>query len=171
MKKLMLLLIVTLLAGCASVNDSLTPALTAKKDPFDGALVVYQAPVSAASSMSEGWNTLGFEWNQKYPDVVFLEVGTNGVTNVTGVAFNVDGRIIENIKEASLLTKYGSWSTRRLAIPIQDFLVVSQGKDVKMKVYQIDVYTVSSFGLSHPGAVVNKKIPPFLQKLKENNAI
>ena len=107
----------------------------------------------------------------KFPDVVFLEVGTNGITNVQGVAFNVDGNIIENIKEASSLTKYGSWSTRRLVMPIADFVKVAQGRDVKMKLIQIDTYSVSTFGKNHPGAVVNSKFPPFLSKLRELRAI
>ncbi len=160
-----------LLVGCANMNDAMTPSLRAQSDPFDGSTIISQAPVSAASSMSEGWHTMGFEWNQKYPDVVFLEVGTNGITNVTGVAFNVDGKIIENIKEASVLTKYGSWSTRRLVMPINDFVKVAQGQDVKMKLMQIDTYSVSSFGSSNSGAVVNSKFPPFLNKLRELKAI
>jgi len=160
-----------MLTGCAGMNDAMTPSMNAHKDPFDGSLIVSQAPVSSSSSLSEGWHTLGFEWNQKYPDVVFLEVGTNGITNVQGVAFNVDGVIIENIKEASLLTKYGSWSTRRLVMPINEFVKVAQGRDVKMKLIQIDTYSVSTFGNSHSGAVVNSKFPPFLSKLKELGAI
>ena len=160
-----------MLAGCAGMNDALTPSINAQKDPFDGSLIVSQAPVSASSSLTEGWHTMGFEWNQKFPDVVFLEVGTNGITNVQGVAFNVDGDIIENIKEASSLTKYGSWSTRRLVMPINEFVKVAQGRDVKMKLIQIDTYTVSTFGISHSGAVVNSKFPPFLSKLRELRAI
>ncbi|PSV49803.1 hypothetical protein [Photobacterium indicum] len=158
---------VMLLAGCAGINDSLTPSLSVTKDSFDGSTLLTQSPVSAASSLSEGWNTLGFDWNEKYPDVVFLEVGVNGITNVMGVAFNVDGEVIENIKAASTLTKYGDWSTRRLIMPISDFIKVAEGKDVKMKVYQIDTYTVSSFGPANDGAVVNTKFPPFISMLKQ----
>jgi hypothetical protein len=168
------LIIVTLfitITGCTSMNDALTPSLNTHKDSFDGALIVSQAPVSSSSSLTEGWHTMGFEWNQKFPDVVFLEVGTNGITNVQGVAFNVDGEIIENITEASVLTKYGSWSTRRLVMPINEFVKVAKGRDVKMKLIQIDTYSVSSFGVSNSGAVVNSKFPPFLNKLKELDVI
>ena len=160
-----------MLTGCAGMNDAMTPSMRAQKDPFDGSLIVSQSPVSSSSSLTEGWHTMGFEWNQKFPDVVFLEVGTNGITNVQGVAFNVDGEIIENIKEASSLTKYGSWSTRRLVMPINDFVKVAQGRDVKMKLIQIDTYSVSTFGANHSGAVVNSKFPPFLGKLRELRAI
>tara|TARA_R110001583_G_scaffold30468_5_gene105286 strand:+ start:1022 stop:1486 length:465 start_codon:yes stop_codon:yes gene_type:complete len=153
------------------MNDALTPSLNTHKDSFDGALIVSQAPVSSSSSLTEGWHTMGFEWNQKFPDVVFLEVGTNGITNVQGVAFNVDGEIIENITEASVLTKYGSWSTRRLVMPINEFVKVAKGRDVKMKLIQIDTYSVSTFGVSNSGAVVNSKFPPFLNKLKELDVI
>tara|TARA_R110002050_G_scaffold29842_2_gene76583 strand:- start:70 stop:600 length:531 start_codon:yes stop_codon:yes gene_type:complete len=168
------LIIVTLfitITGCTSMNDALTPSLNTHKDSFDGALIVSQAPVSSSSSLTEGWHTMGFEWNQKFPDVVFLEVGTNGITNVQGVAFNVDGEIIENITEASVLTKYGSWSTRRLVMPINEFVKVAKGRDVKMKLIQIDTYSVSTFGVSNSGAVVNSKFPPFLNKLKELDVI
>ncbi|MFK3012684.1 hypothetical protein ITH93_24310, partial [Salmonella enterica subsp. enterica serovar Weltevreden] len=96
-----------MLAGCANVNDAMTPSMLAEKDSFDGSLIISQAPVSASSSLTECWHTMGFQWNQKFPDVVFLEVGTNGITNVEGVEFNVDGKIITNIDQASVLTKYG----------------------------------------------------------------
>jgi hypothetical protein len=160
-----------MLPGCADVNNALTPSLNVDKDPFDDSLIIYQSPVSASSSMTEGWHTMGFEWNQKFPDVVFLQVGTNGITNVEGVAFNVDGKIIENIKEASILTRYGNWSTRRLVMPINDFVKVAQGRDVKMKLIKIDTYSVSTFGSSNPGAVVNSKFFPFLSKLREMHVI
>jgi hypothetical protein len=158
-------------SGCASFNDAMTPSLSVQQDQFDGSLIITQPPVSAASGLSEGWHTLGFQWSNKFPSVVFLEVGVSGITNVMGVAFNVDGQIIENIKEASALTKYGDWSTRRLVMPISDFLKVAQGKDVKMKVIQIDTYSVSSFGSANSGAIVNQKIGPFIQKLKEQSAL
>jgi|SRR5690554_709877 len=158
------------LHGCASFNDSMTPSMKVQKDDFDGSLIVSQSPVSAASSMKEAWHTLGFEWVQKFPDVVFIEVGVSGITNVVSVAFNVDGEIIENVKQASSLTKYGDWSTRRLVIPIKDFSKIAAGKDVKMKVMQIDTYSVSSFGSANSGAIVNSKFPPFIEKLKELNA-
>ncbi|MEN8616820.1 MULTISPECIES: hypothetical protein [Shewanella] len=169
--KLILAAIFITLTGCTGLNDAMTPSMKTHKDLFDGSLIVSQAPVSSSSSLKEGWHTMGFEWNQKFPDVVFLEVGTNGITNVQGVAFNVDGEIIENITEASVLTKYGSWSTRRLVMPINEFVKVAQGHDVKMKLIQIDTYSVSTFGTSHSGAVVNSKFAPFLSKLKELNAI
>jgi hypothetical protein len=163
--------ILVALSGCASINDAMTPSVQVKKDQFDNSEIIYQPPVSAASSLSEGWHTLGFQWNSKYPDVVFLEVGVKGITNVMGVAFNVDGLLIENIREASQLTDYGQWSTRRMVLPISDFIKVAQGKNVKMKVHQIDTYTVSSFGPENSGAIVNGKFEPFLQKLREKGVI
>ncbi|WP_040552439.1 hypothetical protein [Rheinheimera nanhaiensis] len=157
--------------GCVGINDTMTPSLSVQKDQFDGSLIINQPSVSASSSLTESWHTLGFQWNQKYPKVVFLEVGVQGVKNVTGVAFNVDGEVIENIKEASSLTAYGDWSTRRLVMPVSDFVKVAMGRDVKMKVTQIDTYTVSSFGLDRSGAIVNSKFPPFIQKLRENKVL
>lgn len=173
MSRKIVLLAVLLFAvsGCASFNNAMTPSLSVQQDQFDGSLIITQPPVSSASGLSEGWHTLGFQWSNKFPNVVFLEVGVSGITNVMGVAFNVDGQIIENIKEASALTKYGDWSTRRLVMPISDFLKVAQGNDVKMKVMQIDTYSVSSFGSANSGAIVNKKFGPFIQKLKEQSAL
>lgn len=170
-KIVLLALVFTLISGCASFNDAMTPSLSVQNDPFDGSLNIVQPPVSAASGMSEGWHTLGFQWNQNFPQVVFLEVGVSGIANVMGVAFNVDGEFIENIKEASTLTKYGDWSTRRLVMSVVEFVKVAQGKDVKMKVMKIDTYSVSSFGTANAGALVNSKFPEFIQKLKEQNVV
>ena len=170
-KIVFLVIILSTISSCASFNDAMTPSLSVQQDQFDGSLIITQPPVSAASGLSEGWHTLGFQWSNKFPKVVFLEVGVSGITNVMGVAFNVDGQIIENIKEASSLTKYGDWSTRRLVMPVSDFLKVAQGNDVKMKVMQIDTYSVSSFGPTNSGAIINAKFAPFIQKLKEQNAL
>lgn len=167
----LLIVLVSLLSGCASFNDAMTPSLSVITDKFDGSLIIEQPAVSAASSISESSHTLGFQWYQKYPEVIFLEVGVIGITNVMGVAFNVDGEIIKNIDKASTLTNYGDWSTRRLVLPINDFVRIAQGKDVKMKVMQIDSYSVSSFGTENSGAIVNSKLPPFILKLKEVKAI
>jgi len=170
-KIILIALMLSVIPGCASFNDKMTPSVSVHQDQFDGSLIIEQSPVSAASGLSEGWHTLGFQWYQKFPKVVFLEVGVSGTTNVMGVAFNVDGQIIENIKAASVLTKYGDWSTRRLVMPISDFVKVAQGSNVKMKVMQIDTYSVSSFGSANSDAIVNSKFGPFIQKLKEQNAL
>ncbi|MFZ2403672.1 MAG: hypothetical protein WAW41_00935 [Methylobacter sp.] len=170
-KKVILSAAFLCLAGCAGVKDLLTPSLSEIKDPFDGSIIASQPPVCAASSLLEDWHTLGFEWNKKYPDVVFIDIGEDGIINVKSVAFNVDGQIIENIRVASPFAKYGSWANRRLVLPISDFVKIAQGNHVKMKINQIDTYSFSSFGNSHPGAVVSEKFPPFLQYLKANNAI
>lgn len=167
MKLFSYILVVLMFAGCASVNDSLTPPMSVNKDDFDGSIIVRQSPVSAASSISEGWHTLGFEWNQNSPNTIFITAGTNGSVNITDVQFNVDGKIISNIKTASTLTEYDKWSTRRFSMSWSDFLEIANAKSVKMKVVQINSYTVSSFGPEHSGAVVNAKIPPFIKKVQE----
>jgi hypothetical protein len=154
-------------AGCASVRDSLTPSASVMKDDFDGATIVRQSPVSASGNISEGWHTLGFEWNQKTPDTVYIVAGTNGRVNVTEVAFNADGKVISQIQPASALTEYGSWSTRRFAMSWQDFLAIANAKSVKMRLVRINDYTVSSFGPDYPNALVNAKIPPFVTKVQE----
>ena len=160
------ILTLSLVSGCATMNDAMTPSLAEFKDDFDGSMVVRQSPVSSSSSLSEGWHTLGFEWNQKTPDIIFITAGTNGIVNITDVVFNADGQIISSIKPASTITEYGQWSTRRFAMSWENFLKVANAKSVKMKVARINDYTVSSFGPNHSKAIVNTKIPPFVEKVR-----
>jgi hypothetical protein len=160
---------VVLLSGCAASNDALTPSLGVIKDDFDGSLIVRQVPVSAASSLSEAWHTLGFEWTQKTPETVYLTAGARGIVNIEKLAFNADGRIIDNIRTASATTDYGQWSTRRFAMSWDDFLAVANAKSVKMRVSMNNEYTVSSFGPAHP-ATVDSKIPPFVARVQELRA-
>lgn len=165
MKKVILLIGLLSLSGCASMNDAMTPSMKVVKDAFDGRMAVVQQPVSASSGLSEGWHTLGFEWSEKTPDAIYLTVGVSGVTNVTGVEFNADGKILSDISDASSITEYGDWSTRRFSIVWEDFLSISSANDVKMKVMQIGKYTISSFGPMNSGAVVNSKVGPFIEKV------
>jgi hypothetical protein len=159
----------SLLTGCAATNDALTPSLAQIKDDFDGSLIVRQVPVSAASSLGEAWHTLGFEWTQKTPDTVYLTAGAHGIVNVEKLAFNADGRIIDNIRTASATTEYGQWSTRRFAMSWDDFVTVANARSVKMRVSMINEYTVSSFGPAHP-ATVDSKISPFVARVQELRA-
>lgn len=170
MRKVLLILTVLLVAGCATMNDAMTPSLEVIKDDFDNALIVRQSPVSSASTMSEAWHTLGFEWNQKNQDIIFITAGANGIVNITDVAFNADGQVIASIKPASTITEYGQWSTRRFSMSWNDFLRVANAKSVKMKVVRVNDYTVSSFGPEHP-ATVDSKIAPFVQKVREYRSI
>ena len=156
------------LFSCSSYNQMATPSAKVITDSFDGSLMVYQDNVSAASSLSEGWHTLGFRWVKKYPDIIYLSVGTNGITNISSVAFNIDGKIIELNDPASNLTDYGDWSTRPFAISLDDFKLLAEGNTVKMKVVMIDTFTVSTFGKNHPSAIVVGKFDKFLQLISEN---
>ena len=171
LRKPVLFAILFLISGCANFNDAMTPSLAVKTDQFDGSVIIVQPPVSASSSLSESWHTLGFEWNQKFPGEIIITVGVSGIDNITGVKFNVDGDTLTKIKSASRLTSYGEWSTRRFVMSISDFVKLSQGSDVKMKVMQIDTYSVSSFGSANSGAVVNNKISAFIKELKERNIL
>ncbi|KHT61474.1 hypothetical protein RJ45_22750 [Photobacterium gaetbulicola] len=155
------------LAGCASMNDALTPTVSVDIDNFDGRVIVTQPPVSSSSSLSEGWHTLGFQWQSAAPKKVYLEVGKSGIVNIEGVEFNVDGEFIRDIPTASSLTNYGDWSTRRFVIPISQFKKLASAQDVKMKVMTIDSYSVSSFGVSVSGAVVNTKFAPFMTEVEK----
>ena len=168
-------LIVLLLAGCASMNDSLTPSLRVEKDSFDGAVVARQPSVGASSTMGEARHMIALDWNQKTPDTVYVTAGTLGATAITALAFNADGRVIENLKEASAVTdrefsRYGSFAERRFAMTWTDFLVLVNARSVKMRVTRLNDYTVSSFGPEHDGAIVNTKLLPFAEKVRELRA-
>ena len=54
---------------------------------------------------------------------------------------------------------------------IDDFNILSKGKNVKMKVESIDEYTVSSFGTLNTGATVNSKFIPFIEQLIKHKAL
>jgi hypothetical protein len=110
---------------------------------------------------------MGFTWKEKSPEVIYITVGVEGIDNITRLAFNIDGEIIDDIRTASNLTKYGKWSTRQFAVSVQTFVKIANGKDVKMKISQIDTYTVSSFGSSNSLAAINAKFPPFLSELQK----
>ncbi len=172
MKILLAVCMTTLLLGCgAALNSALTPSVSSKIDPFDGAVIIEQPPISAASKMGEVSHTMGFEWAESHPDTVYLTIGSPGITSVQSVAFNVDGEIIDTAKAVSQFTDmkrddYGGRSTRRLSISLSDFKKIASGKLVKMKVSAIDTYTVSSFGTSTQ-ATVGPKFEPFLQKVAE----
>lgn len=55
----------------------------------------------------------------------------------------------------------------RFVMPLQDFLIVSRARDVKMRLEQGNNYTVSEFGTDHPKATVNSKFKPFTDKILE----
>ncbi len=149
------------------MNDALTPSVSINKDDFDNSTRILQPPVSA-SGITEDWHTLGFEWNENTPSVVYITVGTQGINNVSGVNFNVNGNIIKSAKNASVNTNYGDFSTRRFYIPIRDFKLIAQAKLVKMKVIHIDNYTVSSFGESAGMRTINTKFSPFLEAVNNH---
>lgn len=166
MRTLFIALTALLLTACMSMNDAMTPDASVRTDDFDGSKEVIQKPVSAASSISEGWNTLGFRWNSQAPTVVYLTAGAEGITNVSGLKFNVDGEFI-TASEASTLTDYDQWSTRQFAVSWEQFLKIANGKVVKMRIEKIDTYQNSSFGTENSGGLVNKKFPPFIAKVKQ----
>lgn len=66
--------------------------------------------------------------------------------------------------QASLTTEYGSWSNRRFWVSYKDFISIATAPIVKMKVSGTNTYGVSSFGTT-TNALINKKIPAFLEKL------
>lgn len=86
-----------LLSGCAAFADSMTPSLTVKDDPFDNTMVIAQEPVSAASSLSEQPNLLGFHWKSLAPNFVVFTVSIEGNVAITDLQFNADGQRIKGL--------------------------------------------------------------------------
>jgi hypothetical protein len=168
MNRLICLILTALVTGCAGMQDAMTPSASVIRDDFDGKIIVRQSPVSAASSLAEPFHTLGFEWSQKFPDLVFITVGQAFQARpITSVAFNADGIVLDRIKPASVLTEYqDKASSRRFEMALLDFTSIAAAKVVKMRVESLNDYTVSSFGLgTGDGAAVNSKFRPFLEQV------
>lgn len=179
MLKTLFIIAALMLTGCASFNDAMTPSLTIKKGSFDGTLVINQPLVGASSSFSDAFHTMGFTWYEDKPETVYITVGVDGIQNIMGVTFNVDGFIIKSNKNA-FITNYGSsgtsrayakQSTRRFYISVNDLIVLSKGRDVRMKVSGISTYTVSTFGSLNSIAVINRKFKPFIDQLIKHKAL
>lgn len=163
-------------AACASMNDAMTPSLRVIRDDFDGATIIRQPQVNAAT-FGEAFHTLGFEWSQRTPDIVYVTAGTIGITSLQDLAFNADGRVIENLKLASNTTSFdgtGAMTTslRRFAISWDDFRTIATARTVKMKLSKTNGYTVSSFGpdAGNGMAVVNAKLAPFIEAVEKLRA-
>lgn len=62
-------------------------------------------------------------------------------------------------------TDYDQWSTRQFVVSYDDFIKITNGNVVKMKVSKIDTYQVSSFGKGVNGAIVNGKFAPFITQI------
>jgi hypothetical protein len=159
------------LAGCTGINSAMTPGAEVIKDDFYGATVIRQSPISASSSLSEPWHTLGFEWSTKTLDKVYVTAGlTMRTESIQNVEFKADDQIIEHIEIASNHTEFeNSASTRRFSMPLTEFRKIASAKDVKMKITHNlgNDYSVSSFGLNNQNALVNSKFAPFLNNVDE----
>lgn len=163
--------LIGLVASCAGVIDTMTPSVKTSIDDFDGRQVIHQPPISAASSLSEAFHILGFEWVERHPDVIFITAGiAMQIRAIEGVAFNADGQIFNKLMLASSLTHFersaGGASSRRFQIPLDDFAVIASARVVKMRLEGIDEYTVSSFGLGSGVSAVNAKLGPFLNAVR-----
>ena len=175
------LAIILAVTGCASMNDAMTPSLSVTKDRFDDTTIVKQPIVPANSSFSDSLAGLGFEWKSSLPDKIILTVGISGIENIEGADFKADGQDIPSPTTAGYLTQYpeknlsfgdmtSTYSTRRMVMPLGDFVKIANAKQVKMKIHHIDTYSVSIFGRSEM-AVVGSKFEPFLAKLKDMKVI
>jgi hypothetical protein len=157
-----------ILAACAG-GDAFTYSAIVSTDQADGKITIRQPPVSAQSGES-GDHLLGFEWNQKFPDVVFITAETGwGPRLIQSLTFRVDSRLFENLKPVSLKTDLRrSGVSQRFEMPLADFQIIATSSAVLMRIGGIYDFSVSSFG---PGAgngraPVNAKFAPFLERIK-----
>lgn len=168
MKTIITLLLISMITACASFNNAMTPGVEIMTDQFNGATAITQDPVSAASGMSDAYHMLGFRWDSNDPSVYLLTVTIDGIHNISGLEFNVDGELVTNITmfdrftDRDLSVKYGSSSYKRFSVDRATFEKIARGSDVKMKVIRGNDYTVSAFGSAHEYAIVNNKFQPFL---------
>jgi hypothetical protein len=163
-------MLLVLIAGCAGYNDAMTPSAITFVDDFDNSTVVRQRPVSAASGLSEGFNTLGFEWLARDPGRVYLTAGVawggrSGL--VTGLAFNLGGEIITAQSASAFTTAKYAQESSVFAISLADFERIASAPVVKMRVDGAGQYTVSSFGPGAGMAIVNTKFSPFLEQVRK----
>lgn len=161
------LIFILFFSGCTSFNDSVTANPSIKLDEFSGAKNIYQPEVSAASKISESWHMLSLRWSETTPNTVYLGVAADTVRNITGLAFNIDGELLE-ARRAEGGTDYGDYnpygtkSRRQFAVSFEEFEKIAAAKLVKMRVDEFETYTLSSFGVD-TGALINKKFPKFLE--------
>lgn len=164
-KALLVILFVIFLAACMSASQSPTPSAKTTVDDSDNTIKVIQKPVSAANNTKEGKNILGFSWYSQAPNIVFLDAGMSGRTKVTGVAFDIDGDIVE-FKSLSGGTRFeNNWSYITFLMPLDQFRRMASAKIVEMKVEKNFAYSVSSFGKTRPNAIVNGKFAAFLEQV------
>ena len=161
----LVVLFVIFLAACTSTSQSPTPAAKTTGDDSGKTIRISQKPVSAANNTKKGQNILGFSWKSTAPEIVILEVGTQG-NYVKAVHFDIDGNIVRYDKPESTLTSYGTWSYGTFLMPLEQFRTMANAKEVKMKViYGTDRYRVTSFGKAKGNAIVDGKFPPFLEQV------
>jgi hypothetical protein len=164
-KALLVVLFVIFLTACMSASQGPTPSAKATVDASDNTVRVIQKPVSAADNTKKGKNILGFSWKSTAPEIVMLEVGTQG-NYVKAVHFDIDGNTIQNNTPESTLTEYAVWSYGTFKMPLAQFRTMANAKVVKMKViYGTNSYRVTSFGKTKGNAMVDSKFPPFLEQV------
>lgn len=167
-----------LTACSSSMNDAMTPDPKYVVSDFDQSIEISQATVSAAEAFGEDWTTLGFFWTDRAPNFVLIEAGIHGIDNISSIAFNIDGEIIEVTQASTAFTNFEtnafaniSWSKRGFLVAYDDFKRIATASTVKFKVVSLDnTYGVSTFGQKHPDAIVSGKLPKFLALTEKTRA-
>ena len=169
MKKFITPTLVLLLALTGCVN-SMWP-MQVMKDDFDGATIVRQPPVVASRptlTNDDSPQSLGFDWSSKNPDKVFVTAQLFVIQNIEKVEFTADDQPIQGVITASAMTQFetgSSYSSRRFSLPLGEFRKIAAAHIVKMKITNIDTYSVSRFGQDYPNVIVSDRFAPFLAKI------
>ena len=160
-----------LFAGCAGTGPAKTPGSEIMRSEVDNSFDIYQVPVNATNSPTEGYHLMGMRWNSKTKDIVYLTAAAQIKRNITGLSFDIDGETI-TASPASNFTDFDDcsyFSSKQFTVPFEEFVKLSNAKEVKYKIrYDINSYSYSFFGKNKTNAIINYKFDDFIQKVRLN---
>ncbi len=171
------ILITIIISGCASLNDAMTPGLQVSESDFDGTKFISQPVVGAnrpSLSTSDARNQLGFNWESKTPNEIYLTVGVAGdIANVQAAEFIADeipitaGQPIDILTTFKTTKYFGTNSSNRFKITLADFKKIAAAHIVKYRITANGKEYTSRFGKEYPFVPASGKFEPFLNKLTE----
>lgn len=185
MNKILLLSVFGVMAGCASMNNSVYPDAKVIKSSFDGSYEVHLEPVGAASGFKDNPQSLGAFWTSRSPDSAVLDAKVPGLKGIKSIAFNIDGKIYEINNSTTALTNtkvqntgaavgtvfIQSTSTKGFEVPLEIVKQLAAAEEIKIKFSFIDnTYGVSTCGKKYPMCAAAPKLADFVKKVETTKA-
>jgi hypothetical protein len=175
MKRLIIIAAMLVMSGCgnmgAAMNDAMFPNTSVRTNDFDNSTIAHQPPVVASRPTLTSDDTaqmLGFEWVSSTPDIIYITAGIDGILNIYTVDLLADDQNIQGISLASNSTEFQKGgSSRRFAMPLDEFRKIVSARIVKMKITRNNDYSVSRFGQEYPDVAVTGKITKFMAKVDD----